>query len=259
MNAANGAERPQPMLRPEALLTVRGLVTRFDGRIIHNGLDFSIGAGELIALFGGSGTGKSTFLRALIGLERPDAGQIELGGKDFAALDAEGWRVWRRRIGYVFQNGALFDSLTVGQNLDYPLAEFTDMNAAARKEAVETMLGRVGLPEAQALYPAMLSGGMQKRVGLARTLMLDPELVLYDEPTAGLDPANTRKIEELMLTLKSEGKAGILVTHDVPCALRTADRICFLEHGKIVAEQGREELEKNPDPRIASYIRGEIE
>jgi phospholipid/cholesterol/gamma-HCH transport system ATP-binding protein len=247
------------MSRADPLVSIRGLETRFEGRAIHAGLDLDVEPGELLVLFGGSGAGKSTLLRAIIGLEHPSAGTIKVGGEDLATLDDAGWAALRQRVGYAFQSGALFDSLNVGENLEYPLREFTALGRGERRAAAAAMLERVGLPGIEKLYPAELSGGMQKRVGLARTLMLDPALVLYDEPTAGLDPANSKKIAELMLALKRSGKTGILVTHDVPCALKVADRIAFLAGGKIAAVQDRAALAAAPDPRIAAYMEGDVQ
>jgi phospholipid/cholesterol/gamma-HCH transport system ATP-binding protein len=243
---------------PDVLLAIRGLETQFDGRSVHRNLDLDVHRGELLVLFGGSGSGKSTLLRSVIGLERPVRGDITLEGQSLLVpegiLDLES----RKRIGFSFQSGALFDSLTVAENLEYPLRDLMNLSEAKRREAASAMLVRVGLPGIERLYPAELSGGMQKRVGLARALMLDPLLLLYDEPTAGLDPANTRKITEFMRELKHCGKTAILVTHDVPCALAVADRIAFLDGGKISALQSIADLKKTPDALIAAYIQGEV-
>lgn len=243
----------------DIILSIEGLETRFGSRTIHSDLDLQLQRGELLVLFGGSGTGKSTLLRAIIGLDRPYHGRIVFDGKEVAQDEEQAWRDLRRHIAYSFQNGALFDSLTVGENLEYPLREASSMSPEKRREAAASMLERVGLPGIEHLYPAELSGGMQKRVGLARTLMLDPALILYDEPTAGLDPANSKKMADLMRELKQRGKSAILVTHDVPCALAVGDRIAFLQAGKIAVIQTRAELDANPDPRLKSYMDGEIE
>ncbi len=245
--------------KSDVLLKIQNLETRFGSRTIHHGLDLEVYKGELLVLFGGSGTGKSTLLRAIIGLDRPMGGSIQLEGDELSGLDDKGWREIRRKIGYSFQSGALFDSLNVGENLEYPLREFTNLIASERKAQAQAMLARVGLPGIDGLYPSELSGGMQKRVGMARTLMLDPALVLYDEPTAGLDPANSKMIAELMRELKNSGKTGILVTHDVPCALSVGDRIAYLQGGKISIVQTRSEIDKAPDERISAYMNGEIE
>lgn len=246
------------MVSSEVLLSIRGLETRFEGRKIHHDLDLDVRRGELLVLFGGSGSGKSTLLRAVIGLEKPSQGIIALDGTSLLKLDRAGRHELRKKVGYAFQSGALFDSLTVAENLEYPLREVATLSPDERRRATTSMLERVGLPGIERLYPAELSGGMQKRVGLARTLMLDPQLLLYDEPTAGLDPANSKKIAELMLELKRTGKTGILVTHDVPCALAVADRIAFLGEGKIAALQTREDLDGAPNALIAAYIRGDV-
>ncbi len=240
------------------ILSVRGLETRFGSHVIHHELDLDVQSGELLVLFGGSGTGKSTLLRALIGLDRAAGGSIEFEGESVEFQSERSWREVRRRIGYSFQNGALFDSLSVGENLEYPLREFTRLSADERRKASDEMLERVGLPGIRSLYPAQLSGGMQKRAGLARTLMLDPTVILYDEPTAGLDPANTKMMAALMLDLKAQGRTGILVTHDVPCARMVGDRFAFLQDKKIAVIQTRNELEAAADPRLAAYMQGDI-
>ncbi|WP_141732918.1 ABC transporter ATP-binding protein [Oligoflexus tunisiensis] len=241
------------------LLSIRGLETRFGSKTIHSGLDLDVQRGEILVLFGGSGSGKSTLLRAIIGLDAPSAGAIFLEGQDITQFDEKQWREVRKKVGYAFQNGALFDSLTVAENLEYPLRELTDMSAEERYKARQNMLERIGMPEIGDLYPAELSGGMQKRVGMARALMLNPALILYDEPTAGLDPANIKKIANLMLDRKAEGQTGILVTHDVACALMVGDRIAFLNEGRIAVIQERAAIDREPDERIAAYIKGDVE
>lgn len=242
----------------DVLLSIRNLETRFGSRTIHSGLDLDVPRGKILVLFGGSGTGKSTLLRSIIGLDMAFSGSIKLSEQELMHLDDNGWRDIRRRVGYSFQNGALFDSLTVGENLEYPLREFTGMSPAERREAAAHMLEQVGLPGIEGLYPAELSGGMQKRVGIARTLMLDPELILFDEPTAGLDPANTKKIAELMKNLREKGKTGILVTHDVPSALDVGDSIALLREGKIAVIQDRSEIDSQPNEEISAYMNGDI-
>jgi phospholipid/cholesterol/gamma-HCH transport system ATP-binding protein len=243
----------------EPLLSIRALETRFGSKVIHSGLDLDVMSGEILVLFGGSGSGKSTLLRAIIGLDAPAAGSILLEGEDITQFDEAQWRELRKKVGYSFQNGALFDSLTVAENLEYPLRELTDMSAEERRKARQDMLESIGMPDIGDLYPAELSGGMQKRVGMARALMLNPALILYDEPTAGLDPANIKKISNLMLDRKANGLTGILVTHDVPCALAVGDRIAFLHEGRIAVIQDRAAIDQEPDERIAAYIKGDVE
>jgi len=240
------------------ILAIRDLETRFGSHRIHSGLTLDVYKGELLVLFGGSGTGKSTLLRAIIGLDPVAGGSILLDDQELTRLNAAGWRDVRRKIGYSFQSGALFDSLTVAENLEYPLQEFTSLSRQQRREAATEMLERIALPGIEKLYPSELSGGMQKRVGMARALMLNPPIVLYDEPTAGLDPANSKMITALMQSLRSRGTTGILVTHDVPCALAVADRIAFLQAGKIAIVQNREEIKDNPDERITAYMNGDV-
>ncbi len=240
------------------ILSIRHLETRFGSHRIHLGLDLDVYRGEILVLFGGSGSGKSTLLRAIIGLDPVAAGSIRLENQELTQLNASGWRDIRRNIGYSFQSGALFDSLTVAENLEYPLQEFTSLSREDRRKAATAMLERIALPGIENQYPAELSGGMQKRVGMARALMLNPPLILYDEPTAGLDPANSKMIIALMQDLKNKGTTGILVTHDVPCALAVGDRIAFLQSGKIAALQNRQDLDDHPNEQIAAYMNGDV-
>lgn len=239
------------------ILAIKGLETRFGSKVVHHGLNLSIKRGEVLVLLGGSGAGKSTLLRTLIGLEVPYKGACEFEGKDLYQLAESDWQIVRQRIAYAFQGGALFDSLTVEDNLAYPLLEHTDMKPAERRERIQTTLESFGLAGCGTLLPSSLSGGMQKRVGLARAIMLDPAVILYDEPTAGLDPANSRMIAKTILTLRGTGKTSVLVTHDTVTALEVADRIAFIHGGGIAACQTRAEVDACPEPLIAAYLKGE--
>jgi len=247
--------KPSPTLtQPEIVLSVRDLHKAFGDKQVHKGVSFDLRKGELLGLFGGSGTGKSVVLRSLIGLEKPDAGAIVFEGKDITQLTEDELIPIRTRISYVFQNGALFDSLTVEENLSYPLQEHTDLTPDEIHERVERMLELIDMKGSNDLLPAELSGGMQKRAGLARAIILDPAVILFDEPTAGLDPTNTARLLENILKLKQRGITGIFVTHDIPAALEIADRIAILHQGVIHAIGPAVEIQASADPVVHAFF-----
>lgn len=221
----------------EISLHVNNLHKKYGDKVVHRGVTFDLRKGEILALFGGSGSGKSVILRSIIGLEKPDQGEIIFygngPGKDLAVLTEEQLFPIRTQIAYVFQNGALFDSLTVEENLAYALKEHTKLSPDEIHAKVNAMLEKIDMKGANHLYPNELSGGMQKRAGLARAIILDPHVILFDEPTAGLDPVNTKRLLANILKLKTHGITGIFVTHDVPAAFEIADRIAILSSGKI--------------------------
>lgn len=238
------------------ILSVRGLKTARDGHVIHDGLDLDLYHGETLVVLGGSGSGKTTLLRTLIGLERPEAGICEFDGKNLFALNESAWPQYRTQISYAFQGGALFDSLTVRENLEFPLIEHTKMTAKERRKRVAEQLATLGLSGIESQMPAELSGGMQKRVGVARAIILDPKIILYDEPTAGLDPENVGRINDTIHRLQDLGKTSIVVTHDIGCAMDVADRFVFLADGKVVANQTRAELDAAPNDYLKNYLEG---
>lgn len=242
----------------EPIIDVRGFRKRFGTKLVHDGVDFQLFPGEVVSLIGGSGTGKSVLLRSLIGLERPDEGQLMFKGRDITHLREFEWTTVRTKIAYAFQGGALFDSLTVEENLLYPLEAHTKLSRKEKQVKVDATLDMLGLKGQNALLPADLSGGMQKRAGLARALMLDPEVILYDEPTAGLDPFNTKNIQDIIVDLKKQGKSGILVTHDMPTAFATSERMSLLLGGKIAVTGRVEDLKSGSDPLVHSFITGEM-
>jgi phospholipid/cholesterol/gamma-HCH transport system ATP-binding protein len=192
-----------------------------------------------------------------VGLEKPDSGKILIDGVDIAPMRERELVEIRKKVAYVFQGGALFDSMTVYENLAYPLREhfkYTEAEVAAK---IRETLTEFGLPEAEKLYPGNLSGGMQKRVGLARAMMMHPEVVLYDEPTAGLDPYNTKKIQESILSLKAKGVTSILVTHDMPTVYAVCDKVALLLNGRIGEQYTIEKLKQEPDGPMFQFINGE--
>jgi len=240
----------------EVVLDIRNLHKAFGRKSVHRGVSLQLHKGEIIALFGGSGTGKSVILRSVIGLERPDQGEIFFAGQDLTKLSERALMKVRQRIAYVFQNGALFDSLTVEENLAYPLREHTPLTEDQIHERVNAMLDLIDMSGSNALLPGELSGGMQKRAGLARAIILEPEIILFDEPTAGLDPVNTRRLLDNIHKLKARGITGIFVTHDIPSALEIADRISILYNGKIAVIDTVDNIVRSTDPLVQSFISG---
>lgn len=240
-----------------AVIEVRNFAKKFGGKTVHANVNFAVEKGECLGLVGGSGVGKSVVLRSLIGLERPDSGQILIDGEEVTALSERDLIPVRRKVAYVFQNGALFDSMSVYENLAYPLREHTALSESEIAERINELLAEFGLESAGNLLPAELSGGMQKRVGLARSIIGKPEVVLYDEPTAGLDPFNTLKIQEMILRLKSRGVTSVLVTHDMPTAFAVCDRLCLLMNGVVRASGTIKELRENNGSILNQFISGE--
>jgi phospholipid/cholesterol/gamma-HCH transport system ATP-binding protein len=240
----------------EIVLEVKGLKKAFGPKVVHRGVDFDLRHGEILGLFGGSGSGKSVILRSIIGLEKPDAGEILFEGRDLTRLTERELIPVRGKIAYVFQNGALFDSLTVEENLSYPLAEHTSLSPEQIHDKVNEMLERIDMRGSNDLLPSELSGGMQKRAGLARAIILGPEIVLFDEPTAGLDPVNTKRLLDNIKNLKAHGLTGIFVTHDIPSAFEISDRIAILNEGRIYVIDTVENIKRSSDPLVLSFVSG---
>ena len=241
-----------------AVIDVVNFRKSFGTKLVHEDVSFYVKKGECLGLVGGSGAGKSVILRSLIGLEKPDSGTISINDINVTAYSEAKWQQMRKKVAYAFQGGALFDSMTVYQNLAYPLLEHTKLSTEEITAKIASQLGDFGLSGTEKLFPSELSGGMQKRVGLARAMMLEPEIILYDEPTAGLDPYNTKKIQELILNLKTKGVTAILVTHDIPSAFAVCDKIAFLKD-KVIKEQGTiDQLKNRNDSLIHQFIEGNI-
>lgn len=245
-----------------ALIEVEDFKKSFGDKNIHNGVTFYVRKGECMGLVGGSGAGKSVILRSLIGLEKPDSGQIRINDQSIIGMNELEFTNIRKKVAYAFQGGALFDSMTVQENLSYPLEQHTTLNSSQIQDRVKSQLNEFGLLDALELFPGELSGGMQKRVGLARAMMLEPEILLYDEPTAGLDPYNTIKIQELIVRLKEKGVTSILVTHDIPTALNVCDKVAFLKN-KIIAEIGtieelQEQIKNRTEGLINQFMQGRV-
>ncbi len=239
------------------MIEVRHFQKSFDNKVVHRDINFSVHRGECLGLIGGSGVGKSVVCRSLIGLEKPDSGEILIEGQEISQMTERELVTIRRKVAYVFQNGALFDSMTVYDNLAYPLREHSDLSEAAIRAKIIEQLTEFGLGQALMLYPSELSGGMQKRVGLARAIILGPKIVLYDEPTAGLDPFNTIRIQEMILRLKVRGVTSIFVSHDMPSVYAVCDRVALLLDGRVAALGTLSELEKQEKSPLTRFIRGE--
>jgi len=241
----------------DAVIRIRGLVNAFGDAVIHDHLDLDVHRGEVLGVVGGSGTGKSVLLRSIIGLNRPRSGSIKVFGQETAEGDSEDLRGLQLRWGVLFQEGALFSSQTVAQNIEVPMRRWADMSEPLMDELAAMKLALVGLPaDAGAKYPSELSGGMKKRAGLARALALDPELLFLDEPTSGLDPISAAQFDDLVRNLqRSLGLTVFLVTHDLDSLRATCDRIAVLVKRKI--KLGTiETLSRDPDPWIHDYFCG---
>ena len=241
---------------PNIALSLRNLHKAFGEKVVHQGVSLDLREGEILGLFGGSGTGKSVILRSIIGLEHPDEGEILFEGRNLIPLTERELFSVRTRISYVFQNGALFDSLTVEENLAYPLREHALMTEGEIRDRVDEMLEMIDMKGANHLLPSELSGGMQKRAGFARSVILQPKVVLFDEPTAGLDPVNTGRLLQNILSFKRRGMTGIFVTHDIPAAFEICDRIAILNQGKIELVLSVDEMRKSNHPLVKSFTTG---
>jgi len=241
----------------EAVISLRQLNITFGTHTVLDNIDLDVCKGETLAVLGPSGTGKSTVLRSMIGLLEPNGGQIFIQGEDVSGLDEDGWNRLRMKMGMVFQYSALFDFLTVGENVAFGLRQHTDKSDEEIQGIVTQMLDLVGLPDTQDLYPAELSGGMKKRVGLARAIAVNPEIVLYDEPTAGLDPIMSRNISRLIKKTQEQlHVTSVLVTHDMQSAFYAADRVAMLYEGHIVAIGTAEEMKNSTNPIVKAFIEG---
>jgi phospholipid/cholesterol/gamma-HCH transport system ATP-binding protein len=239
------------------VISVRDVVNRFGRQVVHDGVSFDVFPGEVFGIVGGSGSGKSVLLRTMLGLRRPTAGAVELEGRDITAMSDAELREVKRRYGVTFQHGALFSSLTVAENITLPVAEAVDLDEPALESLVELRLRMVGLPlEAAAKHPAQLSGGMVKRVALARALALDPVLLFLDEPTAGLDPIAAAEFDSLVLYLRETlHLTVVMVTHDLDTLARTCDRVAVLVDGKVIVDT-LEGIVANEHPWIRQYFHG---
>jgi phospholipid/cholesterol/gamma-HCH transport system ATP-binding protein len=243
----------------ETLVRFRGVKKAFGPKVIYSGLTLDLRRGETITVMGASGSGKSVMLKMLIGLLRPDAGEILFDGRDVALMNDDELTEVRRRIAYLFQGAALFDSLSVGENVAYGLREqfWNTMSDDEIMARVAQSLHLVGLPGIEAMRPSDLSGGMKKRVGLARTLALQPEVILYDEPTTGLDPVNTARINHLILAIQRALKlTSVVVTHDMGTAFAVSDRLAMIGKGRILLVGTKDDFRNTSNPAVRDFIEG---
>lgn len=241
----------------DPILSVRGVVNRFGAQVVHDGVDLDVFPGEVLGIVGGSGSGKSVLLRTMLGLHRPDAGEVLIEGEDMVCMSAAELLAVKRRYGVTFQHGALFSSQTVAENVQLPIREFFKVSDETLEALTTLRLRMVGLPDdAGSKLPSQLSGGMVKRAALARALALDPALLFLDEPTAGLDPISAAEFDELLLYLQRGLKLTVvMITHDLDTLLATCDRVAVLVDKKIVTDT-LEGIMQNPHPWIQEYFHG---
>uniref|UniRef100_A0A832I417 ABC transporter ATP-binding protein n=1 Tax=Eiseniibacteriota bacterium TaxID=2212470 RepID=A0A832I417_UNCEI len=242
------------------MIEIRGLRRRLGTKQVLDGVDLDVRKGETIVVMGRSGTGKSVLLKHVIGLMTPDEGSIRVDGVEIVGLRERELNAVRRRFGMLFQGAALFDSLTVGENVALPLREHTDLDRAEIARRVSERLEWVGLAGVEDMKPASLSGGMKKRVGLARAIAMDPDVVLYDEPTTGLDPIMADAIDRLIRGLQRRlGVTSVVVTHDMTSAFKVADRMAMLHDGRVVFTGTVDEARQTSDPLVRQFIEGTSE
>ena len=236
-------------------VAVRNLRKAFGEQRVLDGINLNVASGETVAVLGRSGTGKSVLLKLIIRLQAPDSGSIAVAGRDMGNIDMNGLNEVRKKIGFLFQQAALYDSMSVADNVAFPLTRHAALSGADRRKRVQELLASVGMEEDMKKLPSQISGGMQKRVGLARALALDPEILLFDEPTAGLDPITAEEISGLIVDLKKKRRmSAIVVTHDVPRAKIFADRLVLLHEGKIRVEGTFAELQESRDEIVQHFL-----
>ena len=240
----------------DAPIKIAHVKKSFGSNQILKDINLTVNKGESVVVLGKSGTGKSVLIKCIVGLIQPDEGELIILGKNIPQLNQEELDEVRKKIGFLFQSAALYDSMTVRENLEFPLKRHSDFKGKGDlKDIVEEALSNVGLLPAIDKMPSELSGGMRKRVGLARTLIMKPDIMLYDEPTTGLDPVTSKEISELILSMQEKYQTtSIIITHDIPCAKMTADRLVVLKDGVYAAEGSYEELENDKDPWIRSFF-----
>ncbi len=242
------------------MIEVVDLYKNFNDFKVLKGITLKVEKGQTMALIGGSGRGKSVLLKHIIGLLKPDSGKILIDNQDVSKLRGKKLRQLKERFGIVFQGGALFDSMTIFENVAFPLREKTKLNASQIRETAFKELAEVGLSGAENKYPAEISGGMKKRVALARCLVLNPEIILFDEPTTGLDPLIGKAIHNMIRSCqKRHNLTALIVTHEIPAIFPLVDRVAMLYEGKIIASGTPEEMETSKNPVVHQFVHGELE
>ncbi|MGE0449946.1 MAG: ABC transporter ATP-binding protein [Vicinamibacterales bacterium] len=245
------------MTAPEAAIRLDRVSKSFGALKVLDDVSLDIGRAKAFCLLGRSGTGKSVALRHIVGLVKPDSGRVLVDGREISALDRHGLSEARKGIGFLFQAAALFDSMSVGENVAFPLRRHTDLRESDIRTRVREKLASVGLEDDLDKMPAALSGGMRKRVGLARAMALDPSILLVDEPSAGLDPITTREIDELLARHRDGGTTLVVVTHNIPSARFLGDELALLHDGRIVARGTAAELDESDHPVVRAFMESE--
>jgi phospholipid/cholesterol/gamma-HCH transport system ATP-binding protein len=245
------------MTASEPAIRLERVSKSFEKRKVLDDVTLEVAGGRGFCLLGRSGTGKSVTLKHIIGLMKPDSGKVIVHGKDVTALDRSELNEVRCRMGFLFQSAALFDSITVGENVAFPLRRHTDWPDRKIREVAKARLADVGLADDYGKMPADLSGGMRKRAGLARAMALDPDILLVDEPTAGLDPITADEIDELLVELKKKGTTLVIVTHNIPSARHVGDALAMLHEGRIIAQGTAEELDRSDNQLVRTFMRSE--
>jgi len=246
----------KPVQDRQPIVVVHDLRKSFGPQQVLDGIDLAVAQGETLAVLGRSGIGKSVLLKLIIGLQKPDSGSIVVQGQEITGLDLNQLNEIRKKIGFLFQQAALYDSMTVEENVAFPLRRHTKLSESEQKERVRELLANVGMEEDHEKLPSQISGGMQKRVGLARALALDPEILLFDEPTAGLDPITADEIGELIVDLKKKRSiTSVVVTHDIHAARAFTDRLALINDGRIVVEGTFNELQKSRERFVHQFLR----
>jgi phospholipid/cholesterol/gamma-HCH transport system ATP-binding protein len=247
---ANGDKNATPV-------RVKSLSKSFGQQKVLRGIDLEVAAGQTLSVLGRSGTGKSVLLKLIIGLEKPDSGSIFVHGEEVTKMPMKELNEVRTKVGFLFQQAALYDSMTVEENVAFPLRRHTHLSDSERKKRVRELLASVGMDHDTQKLPSEISGGMQKRVGLARALALDPEILLFDEPTAGLDPITASEIDDLIVKLQKERHiTSVVVTHDIHGARTVSDRLALMRDGEILIQGTFDDLQKSRDPFVVQFLKG---
>ncbi len=243
--------------KKEIVIAIKGLKKSFGGNEVLKDISFELKKGENVVVLGRSGTGKSVTIECIVGLLTPDSGSVKVFGEEVSGMTDKELKTMRTKIGFLFQGGALYDSMTIRENLEFPLTRILKMKYQEEiDKRIEDCLDSVGLLDSIDKMPSALSGGMRKRAGLARTLVVYPEIMLYDEPTTGLDPITSREISDLILNIQKKNKtSSIIITHDMECARITSDRVIVMDDGKYIAEGSFEELHQSKNQIVRSYFR----
>jgi len=252
------AEKKQaPKSKAEVVISIKGLKKSFGSKHVLNNINLELKRGENVVILGRSGTGKSVTIECIVGLLKPDSGSVKVFGDEVSDMTEKELKELRIKIGFLFQSGALYDSMTVRENLEFPLTRILKLDDQSEiDKRVEASLEAVGLLDAIDKLPSDLSGGMRKRAGLARTLVVDPEIMLYDEPTTGLDPITSREISDLILSIQKKNKtSSIIITHDMECARIASDRVLVMDDGQYIAEGSFDDLHKANNKIVAAYFR----